>query len=98
MSHPDDIALISSTGEITNAPPANAGLSNNFKVTCSPASSFKKSIKRDASLFTTFKERKYWDAWPRNALATARAQDVAEVLNSDYLAATNDDVNLLKEK
>ena len=33
-----------------------------------------------------------------NTLDTARAQDVAEVLNPDYRAVTGDDVALFKEK
>ena len=55
-NHSDDIALLSSTGEITTTPPANYGLANNFKFSSSPDDSFKKSIKRDERLFTTFKE------------------------------------------
>ena len=96
--HPDDIALMSSTGESTTKTPANTGLSDNFKVTFSPVDSFKKSIKRDSGIFTNFKEGKYWENWHRNTLATARAQNAAELLNSDYCAVTTDDVNLFKEK
>ena len=40
VNHPDDIALISSTGDITVKPPTNTGLSDNFKFTYSPADSF----------------------------------------------------------
>ena len=83
---------------MTTTSPTNNGLADNFKVAYSPADSFKKSIKRNASLFTTFKEGKYWDTWCRNTLATARAHDVAEVVNPDYLPVTADYVNLFKEK
>ena len=58
VNHPDTIALIRSTGDITNTPHANTGLADNFKVSYSPADLFKKYIKRDASLFNTFKEVK----------------------------------------
>ena len=98
MNHPDDIALISLTGDITIAPPPKTGLVCNFKFAYSPADFFKKCIKRDASLFTNFKEGKYWDAWSRNALATARAQDATEALNPDYSPVTAYEVNLFKEK
>ena len=56
VNHPDAIASIISTGDITAKPPTNTGLADNFKVTFSPADSLKKSIKRDAGLFTNFKE------------------------------------------
>ena len=77
MNHPDSIALMSSTGYMNTTPPSNTGLAENFKVSSSPADSFKKSIKRDAIIFTTFKEEKYWDTWLSNTLATAREQDVS---------------------
>ena len=72
VNHPDTIALISSTDDVTYKSPANTMLEDKFKVACSLADSFKKSMERDASLFTTFKEGKYWDAWHRNTLATDR--------------------------
>ena len=56
VKYPDAIALISSTGDITTIPTANTVLADNFKVACYPDDSLKTSSKRDASLFTTFKE------------------------------------------
>ena len=56
------------------------------------------SIKRHAGPFTALKDRKYWDTWRRNNLATTRAHDVAEVLNSDHHAVTTNDIGLFKEK
>ena len=94
---PSSFALINSTCDITTKPPANSGLADNFKVAYSPAESFKKSIKRDASHFTTFKDGKYWDTWYRNTLATARAQDISEVLKPNHCPVTDDDVNLFRE-
>ena len=98
MDHPDSITLIGSKEVITAQIPHNSGQDSNFKVTHSPADSFKKSIKRDASLFTTFKDGEYWDIWHRNTLAIARAQDVAEVLDPDYYDVTDDGALLFKEK
>ena len=77
LNHLDTIELISSTGDMNAAPPAYTGLADNFKVACSPNDSSKKHIKIHASLFNTFKEGKHWDTWRKNALVTARAQDVA---------------------
>ena len=48
-----------------------------------PVESFKHSIKGDSIHFSNFKEGKYWDAWRRNTLATARAQDAYSVLKTD---------------
>ena len=55
-NHTDDMALLITTGDVTSTPPTNSGLDEKFKVSYSSAESFKKSIKRDAGLFTTFKE------------------------------------------
>ena len=48
--HPDAITLIISTGDMTVTPPANTGLAENFKVAYSLDYSFKKYVKRDASI------------------------------------------------
>ena len=98
FNRPDIVALISSSGYISTKPPTNTGLADNFKFTYLPAGLFKKSIERDAVLFTTFEEVTCWDAWRRNILATTRAQDTEEVLNSDHCSVNADDVNIFKEK
>ena len=41
VNHPDAISLIISTGDITTTPPANIGLVEKFKVSCSPDDSSK---------------------------------------------------------
>ena len=71
VRHPDCIELVRSTGDITTTPPTNTGL-----VFYSPAYYFKKNIKRDTSLFTTFKEGKYWDNWCRKTIATDISRDI----------------------
>ena len=63
------------------------GLSGSSGITScqlTPVESFKRSIKLDSGQFTNLKDEKCWDAWQRNTLATARAQDVYKVLDSDY--------------
>ena len=97
-NHPDCDDLIRASGDITAKAPRGSGLADYSKSTYSPADSFKRSIKRDASIFTTFKDSKQWDTWRRNTVATARAQDVAEVLNPNYRAVTAEDKALFKEK
>ena len=90
--------LLNSSGDVTVQPLSNLRPSNNPKPTYSPAESFRKSIKRDASLFTTFKDSKFWDNWRRNTLATARVQDVDEIFDHQYMPWTNDDKDLFAEK
>ena len=75
-----DPNVVFSTGygtiESTNA--ATASTSNASK----SAAAFKKGIKRDPSLFSVLKEDNKWYSWKRNLIATARAQDIDEVLDS----------------
>ena len=63
-----------------------------------PAQLFRKSIKRDPSLFHTLKERGNWDNWKRNIVTTARAQDVDDILDSNYTPMTPEDTDLFEEK
>ena len=63
-----------------------------------PVIEFKRGIKRDITAFTALKEDKQWDAWDRNTIAQARAQDVSEVLDPLYHPKTETDVALFDEK
>ena len=98
--YPDSIRLLNSSGDVTVQPPSNLRSSNNPKPTYSSAESFRKSIKRDASLFTTFKDDKFWANQRRNTLATARAQDVDDIFNHQYMPRTvnNKDIFTKKQK
>ena len=58
VNHPDAIALSSATCKTTTDTTSNTGIEDNFKLACSPANPFRKSIERDKILFTTFKEGK----------------------------------------
>ena len=57
-----------------------------------------KGIKRDVTLFPTLKNEENWDQWNRTLHATARMQDVAEVLDEHYTPTTPDDSELFKAK
>ena len=71
---PSSTRILEETGDITsNPPPGFAGSSKASSYQLTPVESFKRSIKRDSSQFTNFKEGKHWDTWRRNTLATARA-------------------------
>ena len=52
---------------------------------------FKRSIKRDATLYPVLKEDKDWDVWNRSITSLARTHDVIEVLDSSY--KPNDDTS-----
>ena len=54
----DAMALLTTTGDVTSTPSPNSGSDEKFKVSYFSAESFKKYIKRDAGLFTAFKEGK----------------------------------------
>ena len=47
----------------------------------SPADSFKKSIKRDQSLFPTLKDERYQDSWHQNFENQCRAQDLEDLIS-----------------
>jgi hypothetical protein len=59
---------------------------------------FKRGIKRDIGLFSTLKQDKQWDVWQRATIAQARAQDLSEVLDDNYVPVTPTDQALFQEK
>ena len=79
------------------AMPTNAA-SASANSTSKTAAAFKKGIKRDPSLFLVLKEDNQWDSWKRNLIATARAQDVGEVLDPLYTPSTEEENELFDEK
>ena len=64
----------------------------------SPADLFRRGIKRDQSLFPTLKDERFNDQWHRSFVNQARAQDVSEVLDSNYKPTTPDEKDLFIEK
>ena len=63
-----------------------------------PIAEFKKGIKRDSNSFSVYKDEKQWDTWQQSTLAQARAQDVAEILDGNYVATSAEDTALFWEK
>ncbi len=59
---------------------------------------FKRGIKRDIGLFSTLKQDKQWDVWQRATIAQARAQDLSEVLDGNYVPVIPTDQALFREK
>jgi hypothetical protein len=52
---------------------------------------FKKAIRRDPNQFKPFDDRRHWSRWQLGFEATARAQDLSELLDSKYCPALTGD-------
>ena len=63
-----------------------------------PVREFKRGIKRDLTVYTILKDDAAWDAWNRNTMSHARAQDVADVLNPKYRPTSPQEKDLFDEK
>jgi hypothetical protein len=59
---------------------------------------FKKGIKRNPSVYLTLKDELWNDNWHRSFANQARAQDVDEVLDENYLPTTSEQYELFQEK
>ena len=98
VDHPNARKALISTSDLTRNPPPGIGLPPDFRNSQTPAETFKKSIKRNANLFPTFKDGMFWDNWKRSTLAIARAQDAEDVLNPDHSPATDPEIELFTKK
>jgi hypothetical protein len=76
----------------TQPPPSNMTTTQAELVT------FRKGIKRDASLFPVIKQDTEWDSWNRSIVSIARTQNIDQVLDSDYRPVLVDEVSLFEEK
>ena len=59
---------------------------------------FRKGIKRDASLFPIMKQDIEWDSWNRSVVSIARAQGLDQVLDSTYRPCLIEEIDLFEEK
>lgn len=84
-------------GTTVPIPATSASISTQQPKAKDPVLEFKRGIKRDINLFSAIKEDKQWDAWQRATIAQACAQDVSEILDSNYVPAPAD-ANLFDEK
>ena len=84
-----------STPSVNNNTPPSV-YTNNTNLTM--AQQFRKSIKRDPSTFGVLKTGRQFKNWHRTLLATAAAQDVSEILDSNYTPISPDEIELFKEK
>jgi hypothetical protein len=63
-----------------------------------PLSDYRRGVRRDPNAFTALKEDKQWDSWQRGTIAQARAQDLSEILDSNFVPATPETTELFVEK
>ena len=63
-----------------------------------PVENFRKGIKRDPTLFPSLKDERFNDTWHRSFLAQARAQNVQNVLDPDYVPADSAEEALFNEQ
>ena len=89
-----NVAVNTSLGSTASTNAASASNNSNTKT----AAAFKRGIKRDPSLFSVLKEDNKWDSWKRNLIATARAQDVGEVLDTTHIPSDDEENELFDEK
>ena len=96
--HPDSHSLLQATRDRPSDPPPSLVSSGNSSSPCTPVKNIKRNINRDSSQITNSDDGKYWDAWSKKTLDTARAQDIAEVLSTECSPLTPDKVLLFEEK
>ena len=83
LNQVNTIKTISANSKEDDSTPDSKFQTSNFTAPrYSPAELFKKSIKKDPSLFPILKDDRYHDQWHRTFETQARAQDLAEVLDS----------------
>jgi hypothetical protein len=57
-----------------------------------------KPIKRDLNCFKTFSDKRYWTTWYQHFVATARAQDLQDLLDPNYIPSTPSDKDVFKAR
>ena len=89
-------ALIDDKKENQNShiPPATPSYMSHLRSPTSPLpvkspmylelASFKKSIKREASAYSTLKDERYFDKFQRDLFITAKSHDVSEILDPTF--------------
>ena len=95
--HSDNLTTISQAGDVKLSIPRSIMSPTLPAHQFTLAEMFKKSIKRDASLLSTFKDRKFWDNRCRSTISTSNVKDVADVLDSDYSPTSPEEIDFFHE-
>eukprot|EP00546_Thalassionema_frauenfeldii_P011957 CAMPEP_0178913906 /NCGR_PEP_ID=MMETSP0786-20121207/11110_1 /TAXON_ID=186022 /ORGANISM="Thalassionema frauenfeldii, Strain CCMP 1798" /LENGTH=134 /DNA_ID=CAMNT_0020586715 /DNA_START=1169 /DNA_END=1569 /DNA_ORIENTATION=+ len=91
-----DYAVLEWDGSTTSI--ATTASATSAARTLSPASIFKKGIKRDPTLFPVLKRELNFDSWKRSIVTQAKAQGVYEPLDPNYRPTTAEDKELFTEQ
>ena len=81
------VPSIPSPAPVSTLSPATATVPTTTKTLID---AFKKSIKRDPSQFAAFSDARLWASWNLQFVATARAQDLQDVLDHKYMPSDPD--------
>ena len=71
---------------------------NNSNSNQTLAKKFRRGVKRDSSVYPELKKIKDWNSWRRSFKAFAKAQDLSNVLNPNYVATSPKDINVCELK
>ncbi len=83
---------LASTAQVSAPAPAPAAAAPAAStLVLSAADQFKKSIKWDMTAFKPLKDRKNWNPWYRDFVATAKAQGLGNILDPTYMPSTPDE-------
>jgi len=77
---------------------SNTSSSSGAANTTSALEAFKKTIKRDPAQFVTFSDRRLWASWNLQFTATARAQDLQDVLDPAFIPKDADSLAVFRAK
>jgi hypothetical protein len=81
-----------------NAARPGSQVVSSFAKVRDPLSDYRRGVRRDPNAFTALKEDKQWDSWQRGTIAQARAQDLSEMLDSNFVPPTAEATELFVEK
>ena len=83
-------------------PPSPTGMTNTTQTSAASTSTdvqlFKKSIRRDPSLFAALKDDRMWESWNLTFVAQANSQGLHNILDPEYTPTTNEDRELFKHQ
>ena len=87
---------------VTKSPPGSiistTNNASNLGNKSSPAQDFRRGIKRDKTHYTVLKDEKQWTTWKNQTESTAFTHGCENILDSEYLPSTVNDVELFDEQ
>jgi hypothetical protein len=90
IHHPWETILEYHLHKHLNLSPHLYNISSHSSVSFQELSNFRKATKHDATVYETFKDEQYFEAFWRVFKATAKAQGLANVVDPQYTPPTGD--------